>query len=311
MVKGIHHITAIASDPQRCFDFYTKTLGLRLTKKSINQDQVEAYHLFFGDSVGAPGMDLTFFTFLPALPSIPGVGQVSRISLAIPKQSFSFWRDRLERCGVMTDILCLYGLDRIRFTDPDGLGLELVAVEQNEFSKGAGELWESVDVSLDKAIGYFYSATLAVVSRITIEPILLLMGYRVLLDEGVYVLYTLPNGERAIFLEISEQLDDDLAVQGSGSVHHIAFEVEDERALLAARETLLLTGLYPTEVIDRHYFKSVYFRTASQILFELATSGPGFTVDEEKEHLGERLSIPPFLESKRPYIESLLPEITP
>lgn len=309
MIHGIHHITAIASDPQRCFDFYTKVLGLRLTKKSVNQDQVEAYHLFFGDSLGEPGMDLTFFTFSPALPSIAGTGAVSRVSLAISVKALSFWRERLSAFHIAFDSLSLHTLERLRFQDPDGLALELVAVNEVEFAKGITDVWETKEIRASAAIGYFYSATLTVLNRLLIEPTLLLLGYRVLLEEDRDLLFTLSEGERAVFLAVEERPGEDEAIAGSGSVHHIAFSVDDEETLSAAQEALVFAGFNTTEIIDRHYFKSVYFRTAAGILFELATMGPGFTIDEEIDHLGEKLSIPPFLESKRAYIESLLPEI--
>lgn len=310
MVHGIHHITAIASDPQRCFDFYTKVLGLRLTKKSINQDQVEAYHLFFGDSLGDPGMDLTFFTFSPALPSIPGTGVVSRVSLAISTKALSFWRERLTSFRIPFDSLSLHALERLRFYDPDGLALELVAVDDAEFSKGVTEVWETQDIHATSAIGYFYSATLTVASRMLIEPTLLFLGYRILLEDDRDLLFTLSQGDRAVFLAIEERPTEDEAVAGSGSVHHIAFSVDNEKALYVAQEALVFAGFHATAIIDRHYFKSVYFRTAAGILFELATMDPGFTIDEDPRHLGEKLSIPPFLENKRAYIEALLPEIT-
>lgn len=309
MVHGIHHITAIASDPQRCFDFYTKVLGLRLTKKSVNQDQVEAYHLFFGDSLGEPGMDLTFFTFSPALPSIPGTGSVSRISLAISAKALSFWRERLSSFHIDFDSLSLHALERLRFSDPDGLALELVAVDEVEFSKGVGKVWETDEIKASTAIGYFYSATLTVANRLLIEPTLFFLGYRVLLEDDRDILLTLSEGDRAVFLAIEERPIEDEAIAGSGSVHHIAFSVDNEKALGLAQEALVFAGFHATEIIDRHYFKSVYFRTTAGILFELATMDPGFTIDENANHLGEKLSIPPFLESKRAYIEALLPEI--
>ncbi|MDQ5951849.1 MAG: glyoxalase family protein [Patescibacteria group bacterium] len=304
IVHGIHHITAIASDPTKTVDFYTNLLGLRLVKKSVNQDDVQAYHLFFGDRTGEPGMDLTFFTFPHVMQGLQGVGQVTKISLAVPEQSLDFWMERFEAHQIDHDpITTQFGTQRIVFYDFDQQRLELVGVAQAEYDLGIKDVWTTSEISKEHAIGYFYAATLNVSYSSLIEPILTKVLRYQQIEAYRYHIATSP---RAKYLEIEEHPVDEGGINAAGTVHHIAFEVADEKALLAARERVLQTGLYPTEVINRYYFKSVYFRTKAGILFELATSGPGFAADEDEKDFGKKLALPPFLEDRREEIEANL-----
>ena len=205
MTNGLHHITAIASNPQTCYDFYAKTLGLRLVKKSINQDQVEAYHLFFGDKAGEPGMDLTFFTFSPVHNGTPGVGEVSRISLAIPENAIDFWQDRLESQDIKTTVIKNhFDHSRLRFQDPDGGRLELVATPSKQYQQAAGQIWTTPEVSKQNAIGYFHSASMTVTSLPTLAPILQTLGYQQASTIKQSHLYSLNTGTRAVHIELDE-----------------------------------------------------------------------------------------------------------
>lgn len=305
---GIHHITAVASDPKECVDFYGRVLGLRLVKKSVNQDQVEAYHLFFGDSTGEPGMDLTFFTFPGAVRGELGAGAVSMISLAVPFSSFDYWLERFEKEKVKNEGLEeRQGHQRVVFYDGDGQRLELVSLSDVEYTAAAGTVWSTDEVPEEHAIGCFHSARLSVLSKEMVDAVLTeVLGFTETLTDGITHIYELDGVGRAGRLEVTEHPMEEVARQGAGTVHHIAFQVRDEEHLRERREVVKGLGLYPTDVIDRYYFESVYFRTPAGILFELATNGPGFTVDEEMDHLGEKLALPPFLEPQRVHIESLL-----
>jgi glyoxalase family protein len=307
MVNGIHHITAISSDPQKTYDFYSKVLGLRLVKKTVNQDDPETYHLFFGDKYGHPGMDLTFFTFQPPRIGRRGTGLVTKISFAVPLPSLEFWKKRFHTLKVK------YSADiinkRILFFDEDDLQLELVGVENENISE-SNYIWTTHDILTENAIRSFYSATLMVSHKSLIEPILTdAFGYKKTSVDKNFHSYQLENTNRASIIEIKENDTEDYGISGAGTVHHIAFGVKDEDEEISIRSKLVSMGLMPTQIIDRFYFKSVYFRTRAGILFELATETPGFTSDEKEEDLGQRLSLPPFLESQRKEIESKLVEI--
>lgn len=311
MPHTIHHITAIASDPSECVYFYTHILGLRLVKKSVNQDQIEAYHLFFGDKTGEPGMDLTFFTF-PGLPrGSRGVGAVSTISLTVPEESLDFWVARFEKYAVKHEgIGEKFGTSTIMFYDSDDQRLELVGVPSEELVADEDQVWVTPEVSKEHAIRSFDSAKLSVSAKDLIEPIVTnILGFKKVEESGQVSLYTIPGASRANYLEIEEAPDEPVVHNAAGTVHHIAFQVENTQELLQKRSELQQAGLHPTGVIDRYYFKSVYFRTPAGILFELATKGPGFTIDEPEAVLGEKLSLPPFLEAKRDEIEANLEPI--
>lgn len=306
-VHGIHHITAIASDPIQTVNFYSKVLGLRLVKKTVNQDDTATYHLFFGDTTGEPGMDLTFFTFKPAMQGRRGAGQVTVISLAVPQDSLEFWLARFTHLKIKHEAVHeSFGAQRIIFYDHDDQRLELVGVG-DELATMEGQIWTK-EISKENAIRAFYSARLTIPKPEYVEPILTILGYVKGSSEGNLTQYALADASRAAFLEV-ESDSYELGMGAAGTVHHIAFAVDDEKHELELRHLLIEIGLYPTEVINRYYFKSVYFRTPGGILFELATMGPGFTADEKESELGTHLSLPPFLEEQRKEIEKNLVEI--
>ncbi len=310
MTKGIHHITAIASDAKKTLQFYSHILGLRLVKKTVNQDDVGAYHLFFGDKYGHPGMDLTFFIFQRAMVGSRGNGLVTNISLTIAEHSLLFWKNRFLSYGVKhQEESARFGKRRIRFFDGDDQQLELVGVSDNELHTNE-EVWITEEISKENAIQSFHSATLSVVSKHAIEPILThVFGYRSTVHKDNTYLYEVSNSTRGNFLEVCEQPSEKVGLNAVGTVHHIAFRASDENEQDSMRQRVLELGLYPTDVIDRFYFKSVYFRTPAGILFEIATEGPGFTVDEKEKQLGKKLALPPFLQKQRDVIEKNLPTL--
>lgn len=308
MTKGIHHITAIASHGQQAIHFYSQILGLRLVKKTVNQDDTQTYHLFFGDMHGDPGMDLTFFIFQPSMQGHRGTGLVTTISLAVPRGSLDFWSDRFEHFNVKhQSITEKFNKKRIIFFDSDNQQLELVETDLNEDSSN---VWETKQIISHNAIRHFHSANLSVVSRSTIEPVLTnVFGYEHMSSEEHSHLYKTTASTRANYLELSEEPSQPFGLNASGTVHHIAFRADNEEHQDQLRKKVEELGLYPTEVIDRYYFKSVYFRTPAGILFEIATDSPGFTADEDENELGKKLALPPFLEPNRVSIEQNLPPL--
>lgn len=308
MTQGIHHITAIASDAKRCVVFYTGTLGLRLVKKSVNQDDTGTYHLFFGDRLGHPGMDLTFFILLPPATGVQGNGLVTNISLAVPVSSLSFWSKRFDTLGVRYTEVIRFGHTRVAFTDPDGLPLELVGVPDYEL--GETDVYVRDGITKEHAVRNFYSASLRMPDPALAEPVLTkVFGYTATAKEKNVHEYSIGKKGRAIKLEITEDVHSPWGIQGAGTVHHIAFRAKDEAEQMELRSAVVSLGLSPTDVIDRFYFRSVYFRTPSRILFEIATDAPGFTADEPEGELGKHLALPPFLEEQRIEIEKNLIKI--
>lgn len=310
MTKGIHHITAIASDAAETVHFYTEVLGLRLVKKSVNQDDVSAYHLFFGDRVGHPGMDLTFFIFQPAVQGRRGHGLVTEIALAVPEGSLEFWEERLKARKVKCEeARAQFGTQRLVFFDGDDQQLSLVGVPERHLDPAA-DPWTTTEIDAAHAIRSFYGAGLSVTSLSMIAPILTdVFGYVQTATAGNMHEFALTDSRRARMLEVHELPSASAGFNAAGTVHHIAFRAENIEAQAAMRARVEKLRLSPTDVIDRYYFKSVYFMTPSGILFEIATDGPGFTADEPEGTLGARLALPPFLEGHRQAIEAHLPPL--
>lgn len=310
MNHPIHHITAIASDAKECIHFYTTILGLSLVKKTVNQDDVSTYHLFFGDTLGNPGMDLTFFIFQPHMQGRAGIGQVTKVSFAVPETSLDFWQKRFIQYNVKhQNINEGFNRKRVLFWDSDGLQLELVGITSQEDTDTTA-VWLTPDISIQQAIRYFHSATLTVPNKRVMELLIQhILGFSHVDTGNNTHLYSVSDTHRGGFLEIEEQPTLAGGLNAAGTVHHIAFRVGDEVELESVREKISAIGLYPTEKIDRFYFKSVYFRTPDGILFEIATDGPGFTADQTEQELGKVLALPPFLEDQREEIEKNLPQL--
>ncbi|HJU89400.1 MAG TPA: ring-cleaving dioxygenase [Gemmatimonadaceae bacterium] len=306
-LHGIHHITAIAGDAQENLDFYAGVLGMRLVKRSVNQDSPGTYHLFYADAEGHPGSDLTFFPW-PELPAARrGVGLGSEISLAVPVDTLSFWRDRLERHGINVGNPEVRRGERVLpITDPHGLPLTLTETrDPRQFTP-----WDRSPIPENKQILGLHSLRvlerdLAATSTFLID----VLGFRALGAENGWHRFALGDGKSGAHIEVGEQPDGRRGSWGTGSMHHVAWRVPDEEVQLAVREKVQRAFRRPTEVIDRFWFKSVYFTEPGGVLFELATDGPGFTADEDLETLGERLVLPPWLEPSRKEIEAQLPAL--
>jgi len=294
---GIHHITAIAGDPQRNLDFYTEALGLRLVKRTVNFDDPGSYHFYFGDNIGSPGTIMTFFPWPGARQGARGSGQVTTVSFAVPRNSMAFWKERLRATHVIAEeIEGRFGCNALRFLDPDGLQLELVASANEESSS-------------ERAIRGFAAPTLEVRSPEKTEKLLTeILGFEFVAEENNRRRFRGggSNASAEIDLVSSEAGFGQIA---AGTVHHIAFRAADDDEQLKVREQLVARGLNVTPVIDRQYFHSIYFREPNGILFEIATDGPGFLSDEPADALGETLKLPPIYESKRNEIERVLPTI--
>jgi glyoxalase family protein len=312
-VLGIHHVTAIASDPQRNLDFYAGLLGLRLVKRTVNFDDPQTYHLYYGDEVGTPGSIMTFFPWPGARRGRQGARQVAVTSFAVLPGALGFWIERLLRHGVSYEGPLKRGPSRsqseqvISFRDPDGLMLELVADAAAE----ARLAWDGAPgISREKAIHGFHGITLWVGDGETTERVLIdTLGFRTVSEEGRTRRFEVGDGGPGSFVNVRSIGGFVEGIGGAGTVHHVAWRVPDNAAQLAARERVVEAGLHPTPVIDRNYFHSVYFREPGGVLYELATNPPGFAIDEPVERLGERLMLPPQYEAQRAEIEAILPRI--
>ncbi len=303
--KGLHHITVLAGDPQLNADFYVNTLGMRMVKKSVNQDDPGTYHLFYGNPAATPGSSLTFFPWPRAVKGEPGTGEAVTVSFTVPEQSFDFWEKRLAEKEVPHgEAFERFGRKVLPFQDPDGLKLELVFENTD---KSVESSWEGT-VSKENLIRGFWGTTLKLTEEESTAHILQeILGFEKAAEEENRLLYTTdaPIGANVII----EKTDSQSGKNGRGIIHHVAFRAKDEQELDELRQKVAELGYSPTQIIDRHWFKSVYYRTPSGVLFEMASDGPGYAVDEDPEHLGEKLILPPWLESKRELIENHLPEI--
>jgi glyoxalase family protein len=306
--SGIHHITAIAGDPQRNLDFYAGTLGLRLVKRTVNFDDPGTYHFYYGDRTGRPGTLLTFFPWAGAFRGRSGAGQATVTAFAVPAGSLGYWEDRLEGSQVAgVTRRELFGAPTLRFTDPDGMALELVE------SRIAGELnvQSGSAVPGAAAIRRFHGTTLTLRGvDATMQVLAEVLGLVPAGEDGAYQRFAPPAGAEGGVVDL---LRDPNAVSGSlgaGSVHHVAWRAADGAHQLRLRGEVLGHGIGVTPVVDRQYFQSIYFREPGGVLFEVATDGPGFLIDEPEATLGEALMLPPQYEAERPAIEQVLAPIT-
>jgi glyoxalase family protein len=305
-ISGIHHITAISSDPQRTLDFYTQVLGLRLVKLTVNFDDPGTYHFYFGDEVGTPGTILTFFPWPHVQRGRLGTGQVTAIAFDMPATSLDFWLTRLhDRGAQMGEVDDRFGEEVVHLEDPDGLPLELVAV-----SRAADRpIAASSPVPAEHALRGFHSATLAERDSEATERLVEFMGFTKVHD-GVHRVRYQATAPDASIIDIVREPKTPGGDLGAGIVHHIAFRTptDDQQERWRAELTPQVRGVTP--VIDRVYFHSIYFREPGGILFEIATDPPGFAIDESVDHLGERLMLPPWLEPSRADLERRLPRLT-
>jgi glyoxalase family protein len=305
LINGIHHITAMAGDPQKNIDFYTGVLGLRLVKKTINFDAPDVYHFYYGNENGGPGTILTFFPFPGIIRGRKGKGQVTVTGFSIPGNSIGYWVERLKKFNVNFQ----EPQDRLEetyiyFEDPDGLGLELVANDNDNrppFSYG--------HIPLAHSIRGFYNATMSLEGYERSAGLLTtLMEHELIIEKGNRFRYS-ASGKPGDFIDLVCEPDSMRGLGGGGTVHHIAFSTDSDETQLEVRKKILDGGYNITPVLDRSYFHSVYFREPGGILFEVATNPPGFATDETVETLGQGLRIPEWFEPQRKSIEAGLQPI--
>ena len=302
MTPGIHHITAITGDPQKNLDFYEGFLGQRLVKRTVNFDDSRSYHFYFGDSTGTPGTLLTFFYFGKIRQGVSGVGEVGRISYAIRRASKAYWMARAKEFGVQCiDKTNEFAEEYLELRDFDDIVIELVLVEKPP----TFPYWEQSLVPEDSALLGFHAASLTIGNTEEMKPVLETLGYKFERESGMHTRFV-STGKHARIIDLVEAPDLPFAIQGTGSVHHIAFRVANDEEEVALREKIHELGIRPTPIIDRQYFHSVYFMTPGRVLFEIATDEPGFAIDETPETLGDKLVLPPQFEPYRMDIVSKL-----
>ncbi len=307
-ILGLHHITAIAGNAKRNYDFYTKVLGLRFIKKTVNFDDPGTYHFYFGDEVGTPGTILTFFPWEGITQGKQGTGMTTEIGYSVPGQSFEFWKERFKEHDVrITNSGTRFGEQYLSFKDPDGLPLALIAPAGEDTRKP----WETAEVSAGVATRGFHSVTLSLRGiRETARVLTDIFNYDLSGREGNRYRYVTAGITGAATIDLLETPGGERAINAGGTVHHVAFRVKNEEILMNFREKVLRHGgLNITPKIDRNYFFSLYFREPGGVLFEIATDNPGFSIDEPVGELGKNLKLPAQYESSRAEIEKVLPSL--
>jgi glyoxalase family protein len=308
-VNGLHHITAIAGPAQENLDFYAGVLGMRLVKRSVNQDDPGTYHLFYADAEGRPGTDLTFFPWAQMAPPRLGHGLAVEVGLEVPSGSLPYWGSRLEEYGARIDVVeSRFGARVLPLVDPHGLRLALV--EAAPGSTRPFTPWDKSTVPAERQLRGLHSGRLWEHDEGATATFLTgVLGFTRIGSENGWTRYGFEDAAGAV--DIREARGVQRGAWGVGSVHHLAWRVDDEEYQLAVRAQIEAAGGSATPVIDRFWFKSVYFREPGGVLFEIATEGPGFATDEDPAHLGETLVLPPWLEPTRAQIETVLPPLRP
>jgi glyoxalase family protein len=304
---GIHHVTAVTGQAAENVRFYTQVLGMRLVKKTVNQDDVSAYHLFYGDEVGSPGTEVTFFDWPDAGHHRPGTGEVATIALRVPSMAALEYRvERLETAGIRHQGVAAYGSRSIlHFTDPEGQRLALV----DDDGAPGSSVWLGSPVPAQFAIRGIAFVVLVVRELGPTETVLRdVLGFRrageVVFDGHRRTVFETGPGGPGAEVHVEVRPEQSRARTGIGGVHHVAFRAPTDEAHQRWQAHIAAAGLSVTPVIDRYYFRSLYFREPGGVLYEIATDGPGFAIDEDPRHLGERLALPPFLEPLRARIEA-------
>lgn len=316
-LHGIHHVTAVTGRVEQNVVFYTRTLGLRLVKKSVNQDDVSAYHLFYADKIGSPGTDMTFFDWPQTGPNRRGTDSIVNTMFRVNgRAALEYWVNRFNELGVQHEgITTFAGRDILRFEDSEGQRLTLVDDQGTPYE---GDLWLGAGIPEEFAIRGFYGVSLSTPSLAYLAPILTaVLGWK---EAGRHtnengenvVIFAMDDGGAGKEVHVIEQPNLRFAYLGAGGVHHVAFRVKDDDEQRQWRQRLVSARVGVSDFIDRFYFRSIYFRISNGILFEIATDGPGFAADEPLESLGEKLALPPFLEPHRAQIEAgLKPIVVP
>ncbi|PZX03118.1 glyoxalase family protein [Psychrobacillus insolitus] len=307
-LKGMHHVTAITSSAEENYKFFTYVLGMRLVKKTVNQDDIQTYHLFFADDVGGAGTDMTFFDF----PNIPkgthGTDEIYKTAFRVPTDAaLDYWVKRFDRLDVKhTGIQEQFGTKVLSFVDFDDQQYQLISDENNE-GVASGIPWQNGPVPLEYAITGLGPITIRIAQFDYMKEVLeKVMLFKEIAQEGSFHLFEVGEGGNGAQVIVEKNIILPPGRQGFGTVHHAAFRVEDRAVLDEWTERLASFGFQTSGFVDRFFFQSLYARVAQGILFEFATDGPGFMGDEPYETLGEKLSLPPFLESKREHIEGLV-----
>ncbi|MCC0039724.1 MAG: VOC family protein [Brucellaceae bacterium] len=304
-IQGLHHVTSMAGDARANNDFFTHTLGLRRVKKTVNFDAPDVYHLYYGNGAGTPGTVMTYFPFPNIAKGRAGAGEVSVTAFAVPRGALDYWRDRLAaaNAGPLGEST-RFGERRLDFTGPDGDAFALVETDTD-----TREPWTGAGVPDNVAIRGFHSVSLRLRDTGATGELLRFMGYAPVDNAGGIERLAVAGGNGAGVVDLEAVASADPARLGAGSVHHVAFAVPDGAAQLDVRKALVDTGHAVTPVIDRDYFRAIYFRTPGGVLFEVATNDPGFDRDEEPAHLGEALKLPSQHAHLRAYLEEHLPEL--
>ncbi len=306
-ILGIHHITAIAGQAQCNYDFYTKVLGLRLVKKTVNFDDPGTYHFYYGNENGSPGTILTFFPWTFVKRGTAGTGMATGIGYSVPAGSLDFWTNRFKENNIKHEqILERFGEILLPFQDPDGLQLNLIISGKED----TRQPWETDEVKKDTATKGFHSITLTLRDmKPTAKVLTDIFGYKLLAQEGNSYRFITDAVDNAAIVDIIEDANGKPGVGAGGTNHHVAFRVKNEEVLMAFREKVAAFGLNITPKIDRNYFFSLYFREPGGVLFEIATDNPGFDADEAVNELGTHLKLPAQYETRRSEIEKMLPEL--
>ncbi|MFN7116529.1 MAG: VOC family protein [Saprospiraceae bacterium] len=300
LINGIHHVTAMADDPQKNVDFYAGILGLRLVKKTINFDAPDVYHFYYGNELGAPGTIMTFFPYAGIRPGRKGIGQLTVTSFSVPANSLGYWVDRLKKFGLNPSApQRRFDEEFITFQDFDGLMLELVATNKDErppFTYG--------HIAEEHSARGFYGVALSEENQEYTGNLLTeTMDHQLIASEGNRFRYT-ASGKPGDFVDVLHNPGTVRGLGGGGTVHHLAFSTDDDNTQVSIRSKIAQQGLNVTPVLDRQYFHSIYFREPGGVLFEVATNPPGFAIDEDKAHLGEAIKLPPWEEPNRAEIEA-------
>lgn len=306
-ILGLHHITAIAGNAKKNYDFYTRILGLRLIKKTVNFDDPHTYHFYYGDEQGTPGSILTFFPWEGIIAGRRGTRQVTEIGYSVPAGSLEFWQNRFEENNVIYNKSAeKFGERYLTFLDPDGLKFELTEVNTPD----TRTQWTTSEISKENATHGFHHVTITT-NKIdgTAKVLTDIFGYKLEKTEVNRSRFVTDAVNYAAIVDLVEAPGEAVGHVAGGSVHHVAFRVKDEATLMYFRDKVVAMGLNITEKIDRNYFYSLYFREPGGVLFEIATDNPGFTVDESLEELGSNLKLPAQYESMRTEIEGILPKI--
>ncbi|MBY6136863.1 VOC family protein [Nocardioides marinus] len=304
-IQGLHHITSMAADANENNSFFTKVLGLRRVKKTVNFDAPEFYHLYYGDEAGTPGSVMTYFPFGRMPRGTRGIGEVGITEFAVAKGSLSYWKNRLSAFDVKgLEQTMAFGENRLTFDGPDGDSFALV-----ESDPRGRTPWTGADIPGETGILGFHGARFRLRNAAATGELLEFMGYQKVESGHGLTRYAVEGGNAADTIDLEELPNSPVAGEGAGSVHHIAFAVENRTVQETVRKALLDTGYQVTPVIDRDYFHAIYFRTPGGVLFEIATNEPGFNRDEDSAHLGEALKLPARYEPYRQQIEQLLPPV--